>query len=73
MARLCILLALVSSVAGLRRSEFPPSFLFGAGASSYQIEGAYLEDNQGLSNWDVFTHMQGVSHSLRYASNDLSY
>ncbi|CAD6260298.1 unnamed protein product [Miscanthus lutarioriparius] len=23
------------------------------------IEGAYLEDNKGLNNWDVFTHIQG--------------
>jgi len=41
MARLsCLLLLLalfVSSVGGLRRSEFPPSFLFGAGTSSYQV------------------------------------
>jgi len=25
----------------------------------YQIEGAYLEDNKSLSNWDVFTHVPG--------------
>ncbi|XP_066348376.1 beta-glucosidase 16-like isoform X1 [Miscanthus floridulus] len=56
---LLLLFPLLSSVAGLRRSDFPPSFLFGAGTSSYQIEGAYLEDNKGLSDWDVFTHIQG--------------
>ncbi|XP_066348367.1 probable inactive beta-glucosidase 14 isoform X2 [Miscanthus floridulus] len=50
---------LCSSATGLRRSDFPPSFLFGAGTSAYQVEGAYLEDNKGLSNWDVFTHIQG--------------
>ncbi|OQU81954.1 hypothetical protein SORBI_3006G145400 [Sorghum bicolor] len=62
MARLFFLLLfplLHSSVAGLKRSDFPPSFLFGAGTSAYQVEGAYLEDNKGLSNWDVFTHIQG--------------
>ncbi|CAD6344169.1 unnamed protein product [Miscanthus lutarioriparius] len=56
---LLLLFPLLSSVAGLRRSDFPPSFLFGAGTSSYQIEGAYLEDDKGLSDWDVFTHIQG--------------
>ena len=28
---------LCSSVTGLRRSDFPPSFLFGAGTSAYQV------------------------------------
>ncbi|XP_078166598.1 beta-glucosidase 16-like [Carex rostrata] len=48
----------VSNVCCLHRSQFKPSFLFGTGTSSYQIEGAYLEGNKGLSNWDVFTHSQ---------------
>ncbi|KAJ3680036.1 hypothetical protein LUZ60_016314 [Juncus effusus] len=43
----------------LHRSQFEPSFLFGTGTSAYQIEGAYLEGNKGLSNWDVFTHTDG--------------
>jgi hypothetical protein len=40
MARLfffLIFLLLFSSVTGLRRSDFPLSFLFGAGTSSYQV------------------------------------
>ncbi|KAL5216742.1 hypothetical protein ABZP36_008143 [Zizania latifolia] len=41
-----------------RRADFPPGFLFGAATSSYQVEGAYLDDNKSLSNWDVYTHTQ---------------
>ncbi|KAL2944139.1 putative inactive beta-glucosidase 14, partial [Bienertia sinuspersici] len=37
----------------VRRSMFPDDFIFG----SFQIEGGYLEDGKGLSNWDVFTHL----------------
>ncbi|KAJ0974584.1 hypothetical protein J5N97_016549 [Dioscorea zingiberensis] len=40
-------------------SQFPPSFLFGTATSSYQVEGAFLEGNKSLSNWDVFTHLEG--------------
>ncbi|GJN27053.1 hypothetical protein PR202_gb15036 [Eleusine coracana subsp. coracana] len=43
------------------RGDFPPNFLFGTSTSAYQIEGAYLEGNRGLSNWDVFAHKKASS------------
>ncbi|THU74666.1 hypothetical protein C4D60_Mb04t35790 [Musa balbisiana] len=58
--QLLVLFRLLSLAACLDRSHFPPSFLFGTSTSSYQIEGAYLEDNKSLSNWDVLTHIPGL-------------
>lgn len=38
---------------------FPQDFVWGASASSYQIEGAVDADGRGQSIWDVFSHAPG--------------
>ncbi|ESW05701.1 hypothetical protein PHAVU_011G202000 [Phaseolus vulgaris] len=40
----------------LNRSSFPKGFIFGAGSSSYQCEGAANVGGRGPSIWDTFTH-----------------
>ena len=40
--------------------QFPDGFQWGAATASYQIEGAYNEDDRGLSIWDTFTHQPGT-------------
>lgn len=43
-------------------TAFPPSFLWGAATSAYQIEGSPLADGAGPSNWHLFAHTPGRTH-----------
>ncbi|WP_069769664.1 GH1 family beta-glucosidase [Streptomyces sp. LUP30] len=43
----------------LMTAAFPPSFLWGAATSAYQIEGAVREDGRTPSIWDTFSHTPG--------------
>ncbi|XP_069470085.1 lactase/phlorizin hydrolase [Ambystoma mexicanum] len=36
--------------------QFPEHFAWSAASASYQIEGAWRDDNKGLSIWDQFAH-----------------
>lgn len=40
--------------------SFPKGFVWGAAASSYQIEGAAHSDGKGLSVWDVMCRKEGA-------------
>lgn len=39
--------------------SFPKNFIWGTATSSYQIEGAKIQDGKGLSNWDDFCTRKG--------------
>ncbi|XP_004507317.1 non-cyanogenic beta-glucosidase [Cicer arietinum] len=43
-------------IGNLTRKSFPAGFIFGAGGSAYQYEGAANEGGKGPSIWDTYTH-----------------
>ncbi|MFZ4574234.1 MAG: GH1 family beta-glucosidase [Phycisphaerales bacterium] len=43
-------------------TAFPPDFLWGAAAASYQIEGGSTPDLRGESVWDAFCRRPGAVH-----------
>jgi beta-glucosidase len=43
----------------MNRTDFPPSFRWGAATAAYQIEGAALEDGRSPCIWDTFAALPG--------------
>nr|XP_023026914.1 myrosinase 1-like isoform X1 [Leptinotarsa decemlineata]XP_023026915.1 myrosinase 1-like isoform X2 [Leptinotarsa decemlineata]XP_023026916.1 myrosinase 1-like isoform X3 [Leptinotarsa decemlineata] len=52
-------------------NSFPSDFMFGAGTSAYQIEGAWNKDGRGETIWDNFVH-GNASNIVGNATGDIS-
>ncbi|GLU03268.1 hypothetical protein SLE2022_204760 [Rubroshorea leprosula] len=57
LAALISFLAYFERSTALNRSSFPDGFIFGAGSSAYQYEGATRADGRQPSIWDTFTKL----------------
>ncbi|KAK8955402.1 Beta-glucosidase 22 [Platanthera guangdongensis] len=54
----------------ITRDDFPPSFIFGAGTSAYQYEGATTEDGRAPCIWDTFAHSGHLNGSTADVASD---
>ncbi|KAF6159308.1 hypothetical protein GIB67_032079 [Kingdonia uniflora] len=52
---------IIATTSTFSRNGFPPDFVFNAGSSAYQIEGAASENGRKQSIWDTFTHAEKVA------------
>lgn len=43
----------------MSKINIPETFLWGSASAAYQVEGAYLEDGKGMTNWDTFVRIEG--------------
>ncbi|XP_042391165.1 beta-glucosidase 31-like [Zingiber officinale] len=53
---LIVLVAVAAPAIAISRDDFPSGFIFGAGSSAYQVEGAAAEGGRSPCIWDTFAH-----------------